>query len=134
MLEAFACAVVVLAGLYFLVLGGFSLLAPSRARAFLLGFAASKSAHYAELVVRFVTGAAFIVHSPRMLLSWAFNIFGWVVLVTTIGLLLVPWQWHRRFARQSVPRALRYLTVIGVASLGMGGAITAAVLLHGKLA
>lgn len=134
MRETFACAVVVLAGLYLIALGGISLLAPSRARLFLLGFAGSKPAHYAELMVRFVAGAAFIVYSPRMLLSGAFNLFGWVLLVTTICLLLVPWQWHRRFARQSVPRALRHLSVLGVASLGMGGAIAAAVLLHGKLA
>jgi hypothetical protein len=29
-------------------------------------------------------------------------------------------QWHRRFAQRSVPQALRYLTLLGIASVALG--------------
>ena len=127
MIEALALAVVVLAGLYLLVLGAASLAAPVRASRFLLGFAASGPIHFAELLLRFVVGAAFVLASPRMPLSGAFNFFGWVLLVTTACLLLVPWGWHRRFARNAVPHATRHMTLLGAASLALGGFLLAAV-------
>ena len=127
MIEVFALAIVVLAALYFLALGAASLVAPSRASRFLLGFASSQPVHFAELLLRLVVGAALVVSAPRMLLSGAFNFFGWVLLVTTACLLLVPWRWHRRFAQHAVPQATRYITLLGVVSLGIGGIILAAV-------
>ena len=126
-MEAIALAVVVLAGLYMLALGAASLVMPARASRFLLGFAASQSAHFTELLLRFVVGAAVVLSAPRMSLSGAFNFFGWVLLVTTACLLLVPWRWHRRFAQHAVPHAIRYIALVGVASLAFGGLILAAV-------
>lgn len=120
LIEAFAFTVVVLAALYFLALGTTSLVAPTRASRFLLGFAGTASKHVAELLLRFVVGAALVIHAPRMLLPGAFNFFGWVLVVTTVGLLLVPWRWHRRFAQQAVPRATAHITLVGLASLALG--------------
>ena len=125
--EAFALAVVVLGGLYLLALGVASLVVPARASRFLLGFAGSQAAHFAELALRFVVGAALVSHAPRMYLSGAFNLFGWVLLVTTACLLFVPWRWHHRFARQAVPRATRHIRLFGLACLAIGGLILAAV-------
>ena len=127
LIETFALTVVVLAGLYLLALGTASLAVPARANRFLLGFAGSQTVHYAELFVRFVVGAALVLYAPRMFLSGAFNLFGWILLVTTGCLFLVPWRWHHRFAQQAVPRATRYITLIGLASLAFGGFILAAV-------
>ena len=127
MIEHFALAVVVLAALYLLALGAASLVVPARASRFLLGFAASQPVHFAELLLRLVVGAALLLSAPRMSLPDAFNFFGWVLLVTTACLLLVPWRWHRRFARYAVPHAIRYITLVGVASLALGGLILAAV-------
>ena len=126
-MEAFALAVVFLAGLYLLALGASSLVVPVRACRFLLGFAASRSVHFAELLLRFVVGAAFVLSAPRLPLSGGFNFFGWVLLVTTACLLLVPWRCHRRFAQHAVPHATRYITLLGVAALALGGLILAAV-------
>ena len=124
--EALAFAVVLLSGLYFLALGSASLLRPAQASRYLLGFATSAGAHFAELAVRFLVGAALVIESPRMLFSAAFHLFGWLLLVTTAALLLVPWRWHRRFAQQAVPRALRFIPLIGVTSLLLGILILAA--------
>ena len=93
----------------------------------LLGFAGSPRAHYTELLIRSVVGGSFVVYAPRMLLPTTFRLFGWVLLVTTGVLLLLPWRWHHRFAQLVVPQAIRYITLIGWCSLALGVLILAAV-------
>ena len=126
MIEVMAFAIVVAAGLFFVALGGMSLVAPSNTSRFLLGFAGSPSKHYAELALRFVVGGAFVFHARQMLFSTVFSIFGWILLVTTAVLLLVPWRWHHRFAQRSVPEALRVLPLVGVSSIALGGLVLVA--------
>lgn len=131
LMESTLLLIVVLAGVYFLVLGLMSLAVPDRASRFLLGFAGSQAKHYAEMLIRLVVGAAFVLRAPEMRFPEVFHAAGWVVIVTTACLLLVPWRWHRRFAQHSVPQALRYIRWIGVASLALGGAIFWAALGNG---
>jgi len=56
-----------------------------------------------------------------MLFSDLFVIFGWILVVTTIGLFAVPWRWHRRFAQWGVPSAARNLKLVAGASFVFGG-------------
>ena len=100
-----------------------ALAAPARARRFLLGFASSPVLHYAELAIRCVVGAGFVHRAPNMRFPLVFTVAGSVLLLTTAGLVLVPWRWHRRFAERSVPAALRFLPLLGVASLLLGGLV-----------
>lgn len=127
MIEALAFAVVLLTGLYFMALAGVSLFQPALANRFLLSFAASALAHYTELFLRLLAGGALVLHAPRMHLSEAFSLFGWALLITTAFLLLVPWRWHHQFAQLVVPRATQHITLLGLASLAIGGLILAAV-------
>ena len=129
--ETIALFTVLLAGAYLLALGAASLIVPAKATRFLLGFASSPRVHYAEMAVRFAVGAALVLHAPRMYLSGAFSLLGWVLLITTSCLILMPWRWHQRFARRTVPRAARRITLIGVASLALGGLVLAAVVRGG---
>jgi len=126
-IEVFALVALVLAALYLLAFGAASLAVPARASRFLLGFASSQSIHFIELFLRIIVGGALIVYAPRMFLPGAFNLFGWLLLVTTACLLLVPWRWHHRFAQFAVPRVTRYIGLVGVASLVLGGFILVAV-------
>jgi hypothetical protein len=103
-----ALAVIVLAGLYLIGLGAASLLTPSRATRFLRGVVSSVRAHYLELLLRFVIGAALVLHAPRMSFPGAFNLVGWVLLVTAACLLPVPRCRHQPFAQHTVPSATRY--------------------------
>lgn len=127
MIGALALTVVVLTGLYFIALGAASLFVPAQAKRFLLGFAGSALTHYTELILRFAVGFALVLHAPRMLLPGVFTLFGWVLLVTTVGLFRIPWRWHHRFAKQAVPKAARYITLVGLASFAIDGLILAAV-------
>ena len=127
MIEAVALAIVMVTGIFFLSLGGTSLVAPARASRFLLGFAGSPSKHYAELVVRLLVGVAFVLAAPRAFAPVAFTLFGWLLLVTTAGLLFSPWHWHHRFAGRAVPEALRFLPIVGIASVALGALVLWAV-------
>lgn len=119
-LYAVTFAVVILFSLFLLALGGFSLLAPAKAKAFLLGFAKSAFTHYLEMVLRLAVGGSIVYQAPYLNYSTAFTIFGWMMVGTTAILILLPWKWHRRFAEKSVPQALKYLPVVGIVSLVLG--------------
>lgn len=112
-----ASALVVLAGLYLLGLAVTGLLWPQKAKAFLSSMASSARAHYFELLVRSVLGVAFILYAPHARFAGVFLLFGWVLIVTTICLLAVPWRWHHRFASWSVPQATRHMRLFALGSL-----------------
>ena len=125
MLVQVAIAVVFATGLFLAGLGVAALLQPQLARNLLGGFAGSAFKHYVELAVRAVVGIAFITAAQRLPGPVLFQVAGWVLLATTVVLAALPWQQHRRFARWSVPKAMAYLPVIGIASLVLGGAVLA---------
>lgn len=117
-----ARAVVASVAVYLVVFGLAAWMAPDRTGRYLLAFAGTPRLHWVELLLRAVAGAAFVVLSPGVEYSSAFLAVGWVLLLSTAGLVLVPWHWHRRFAQQSVPRALEHLPLVGAASV-MAGAL-----------
>jgi uncharacterized protein YjeT (DUF2065 family) len=127
MIALVASGVIVLTGLYFVWLGVTSVFAPVLAARFLSGFASSAFKHYLELFIRFAIGWSLLVRAPHMLFPEVLVVFGWVLVVTTVGLLVIPWQWHHRFAQLAVPPALRHLKIIGVVSVLLGTLVLAAV-------
>ena len=129
MSEGLALTIVVAVGAFFAALGGASLLAPPHASRFLLGFAGSASKHYAELGLRFLAGSAFVLAAPTIPFPSAFRFFGWILVATTAGLLLIPWRWHRRFAQRAVPVAVRFLPMVGATAFALGLLILLAVYL-----
>jgi hypothetical protein len=124
-----ASMLVLLTGLYLTGLSLVLLLSPARGIRFLAGFAGSAFTHYLELVLRLIAGGAILLYAPQMLFSGFFVIFGGVLVVTTIGLFAVPWQWHHRFAQRAVPYATRNSRLVAVASFVLGGFVLASVIL-----
>lgn len=123
MAEFLALTLVVLSGSYLLALGLWALLQPQQVMPFLLGFASSARLHYLEIAIRLVVGMAFIHSARYAFYPAAFSGFGWLLLLTSLPLLLLPWQWHRRFASKAVNGCRRYLGMIGMAAILLGGAI-----------
>ena len=119
-------------GCYLVALAAMSLLRPSRAAQFLEAHASTAAAHYAELAIRLVVGIAFVLAAPVMVGASFFDVFGRVLVGTTLVLLLVPWRLHRRFAEWSVPQATRRMWLLGAAS-GIGGAAVLIALLGPRL-
>ena len=121
MLLVAAKTILAAVSIFFLTLGLAALIRPSSARRFLLGFATSALKHYTELASRFLVGAAMLIVAPHSAYSSAIAAFGWLLIATTAVMTLVPWRIHHRFAAASVPKALRFLPVLGVSSLALGG-------------
>jgi hypothetical protein len=128
MIAIVALAIVVLAALFFFGLAAASFLAPAHAASFLGGFAGSVRAHVLEMLVRIIVGWAFVVSAPSMRFSGAFRLFGWVLVISSIVLLLLPWRWHHRFAQHVVPPITRHVWLFGIVALPLGGVIVFAVL------
>lgn len=120
MVDQVAGATVILVGGYFCALGFAAFLAPALARRFLRGFAQSLSAHFLELGIRIPVGVAFILRAPKLPYEPVFAAVGWMIVITSLVLLAIPWRWHHRFAERVVPPVTRYLRWLGVASLGLG--------------
>lgn len=131
MINLLATILVWLTGLYLISVALVKLLAPYRAKRFLGGFASSAFTHYLELGLRVVTGAAILQYAPQMLFSKFLVIFGWILVVTSVVLFAVPWQWHQRFAQWGVPYATRNLKLVAGASLVFGGFVIAAIIFGG---
>lgn len=123
MVELLALAVVVLFSVFLLSLGIAGFLAPALVSRFLLGFASSAETHFLEMAVRIVAGGAFILYAPATRFPTIFSVFGWLLIVTTAVLVLIPWRWHREFAKRTVPQALRHLPLLAVVSLVFGIAL-----------
>jgi hypothetical protein len=129
MTTSLATAAVLAAGVYLLGLGVASMIVPERTRRFLGGFARSARTHFAELIIRFLLGAAFIVTAPQMRLSPVFIVFGWILVGTTGVLVLIPWRWHHRFASWSVPLATRRMALFALGPLAGGVVVLYSLLL-----
>lgn len=119
--------VVVAFGLYLIGLAATIVFRPQAARRFLGAFAGSARAHYIEQAARLVVGTALVIFAPSMRHPELFGAFGWIVLATTLGLLLIPWRWHNRFAQWAVPFALRQMKLFAVGAFALGNFVLYAV-------
>ena len=113
--------IVVVGSCFFLI--GFSVVVatkPSLAERFLTSFASSARAHYTEQVSRLLVGAAMVNFARLMWYPNVFKLFGWLLVVTAAGLLLIPWKWHHEFGKWAIPLAIRHLRLfaLGASTLG----------------
>jgi hypothetical protein len=131
MINLLASILVLLTGLYLIGFAVGLVILPARATRFLGGFASSAFTHYLELAIRLIAGVAILRYAPQMLFSNFFVIFGWILVVTTVVLFAVPWQWHQRFAQWGVPYATRNLKLVAGGSFVFGGLVLAAVIFGG---
>ena len=127
-IDLLAGAVIVAAGLYLVALGVICFIRASSAAKFLLGHAGSGFLHFLELSLRLLLGASLVQRAPALVYPPIFSVFGWILIITTVMLFLVPWRWHRQFAVQVVPYALRYIKLLGISSIALGILLTAFVL------
>jgi len=112
--------IVALFGLFLIGLAILCVFRKQAAERFLSGFASSARAHFTEHSIRFLVGVAFVLFSPSMWYPQVFNVFGWILIVTSAVLLVLPWAWHREYARRTVPTVLRILWLFAIGSLALG--------------
>ena len=114
---------VLLVGLWLLGFAVWVLVAPARARVLLSRFAGSFRAHLIEMVLRIVAGWGFIQYAPAMRFPAVAEIFGWVLVVSSVVLLLLPWRLHNRFAARVMPFVYRHIAIYAVLSCALGALV-----------
>jgi len=118
-----AKSIVVLAACFFLLFGVLAFVRPARIHGFLLGFAGSALKHFAELLVRLLVGASLLLLSPDSAHASVLSVFGWLLIITTALMALIPWRVHHRFTQSAVPKALQFLPLMGLVSLAIGACL-----------
>jgi len=121
--------VVVAFGLVLIVFTAVVFAKQAIAERFLMRFATSARTHYVEQVFRLLGGAALVVLSPAMWQPKIFGIVGWAIVVSSVALMCLPWQWHHRFGERVRPILLRHLRLYAVGTFAFG-----ALLLYGVFA
>jgi len=115
-------------GLWLIGLAASIVVMPSRAARFLTGFASTARAHYTEQVLRLIAGAAIVIFAAEMKFPDVFRVFGWLVVLTASGLLLVPWKWHHRFGEWAIPLVIRHIKLYALGAFLLGAFILYAAL------
>lgn len=115
-----AKAIILIAAIFFLIFGIIALARPPLAGKFLHGFANTALKHYAELFTRILIGGSLLLVAYQSTYSTVLLVFGWLLIVTTAFMALVPWRLHYRFTQSAVPKALRFLPLMGITSLAIG--------------
>lgn len=124
-----AVAAVASAGVYLVLLGLLALAMPARTVRFLDRFASSAFAHLLELALRMLVGVSMLAVASQLRFPLAFDLFGGVLVLTTLALLFVPWRVHHRFARRATPYASNHPVAFGLASMMLGCFVLGALLL-----
>ena len=123
MIDLLSGAVIFAAGLYLIALGISCFVRPRSTATFLLGHASSGFTHYLELALRVLLGVCLVQRAPSLRYPAVIELFGWVLLITTALLFLIPWRWHQQFALKAVPLALRHIRLLGASSIALGGTL-----------
>lgn len=120
LLSVLSGVVVVGFGVFLIGLAALIHTTPSHAERFLRGFASSALTHYTEQGIRLVVGVAIVTVASTMRYPELFKLFGWLIIVSTAGLLLIPWQWHNKFASVVMPPVFRHMRLLALGAFALG--------------
>ena|ERR1700722_19807984 len=127
--NAVAGAILVAFGLFLVGLAVVVFAKPAVAERFFMSFASSARAHYTEQVVRLLIGTSLVIRAAEMWQPRVFWFFGWAIVLSSLVLILSPWQWHQRFGEKVRPTLIRRMKIFAVGLLAFG-----VLLLYGVLA
>lgn len=105
-----------------------SFIKPEATKHFLRQFASSAKAHYIEQLIRIVIGISLVLNASQMQLMNFHLVLGWLIVITSLGLLGIPWRWHKKFADKVIPWVIRLLPLYAIGCLMLGS-----ILIYGVL-
>jgi hypothetical protein len=118
--NAVAGAILVAFGLFLVGLAIVVFAKPAVAERFFMSFASSARAHYTEQVIRLIIGTSLVIRSAEMWQPKVFWFVGWAVVLSSLVLILSPWQWHQRFGEKVRPMLIRRMKLFAVGLLAFG--------------
>jgi hypothetical protein len=105
----FSGFVIVFFGLYLISLLVITILNKKIAVNYFSSFASSARAHYLEQIMRLIVGISMLFFSKSMLYAQFFALFAWIIIITTIVLILIPWTWHHKLGKRVIPMTIQNL-------------------------
>jgi len=93
--------IVIFFGLFIVFIGFIMLVKPKNARTTLRKAGSTNFINYAEITIRLIPATALILHSDFSKYPEAFKIFGWIMLITSLILYVVPRKLHHKFSMKS---------------------------------
>jgi hypothetical protein len=93
--------IVIIFGVFIIFVGFVMLFVPKKARATLRKAGSSNFINYSEITIRLIPAIALILYADFSKFPDAFNIFGWVMLITSLILYIVPRKVHHNFSMKS---------------------------------
>ncbi|AKS43390.1 hypothetical protein [Wenzhouxiangella marina] len=120
MLLPAAYIIIFLAALFLIALSQLCFIAPDLSARFLGGFAQTLPRHLLEMSLRMLVGLALVLAAPDLAWPLAMGLFGWVLIATSMVLLILPWRWHRAFAERVLPPLIDRVWLFGLLSLPLG--------------
>lgn len=115
-----AAFVVVTFAVFLIGMASVVFIRPAVAERFFVSFASSARTHYTEQVVRLLVGASLLALSPTMWQPNLFRLIAWAIIISSIVLILTPWQWHHRFGTHLRPKLIRFIKLFGIGLLAFG--------------
>lgn len=100
---------------------------PAVAERFFLGFASSARTHFVEQIFRVILGGSLVIFSPAMWQSSTFRLLGWAIVVSSLALMIFPWQWHHRLGKKIMPVLIQHMRLYAIGIFALGAVILYAV-------
>jgi hypothetical protein len=119
--------VLVASGVFFIWLTVLVFAKPAVAERFFRGFASSVRTHFVEQILRVLLGGSFVIYSTAMWQSDVFRLIGWAIVVSSVGLMLIPWQWHHQFGKKVLPVLIQHMRLYAIGMFAFGAVILYAV-------
>ena len=93
--------VIIIFGIFIIFIGFVMLINPNKARNTLRKAGSTNFINYSEITIRLIPAIALIVYSDASKFPEPFNIFGWIMLITSVVLYAIPRKIHHRFSMKS---------------------------------
>ena len=101
MIEEIAKWVVIFFGFFIIFIGFVMLIYPIKARNTLRKAGSTNFINYLEITLRLIPAIALILCSESSKFPIAFKIFGWIMLITSLILYVIPRKLHHKFSMKS---------------------------------
>lgn len=101
MITELAKWVVIIFGIFIVIIGFVMLINPIKARNILRKAGSTNFINYVEITLRLIPAIALILCSETSKLPIAFKIFGWIMLITSLTLYVIPRKIHHKFSTKS---------------------------------
>jgi uncharacterized protein YjeT (DUF2065 family) len=119
--------VLVASGVFFIWLAALVFAKPAVAERFFMSFASSVRTHFVEQILRVLFGGSLVIYSTAMWKTDVFRLVGWAIVVSSVGLMLIPWQWHHRLGKKLLPVLIQHMRLYAIGSFAFGSVILYAV-------